>query len=547
MNRDRMDQHIYLSFAELARRFPNKEALFYLGTSYTYSKLKDLVDRFAQGLHDIEMGAGESMIIYLPNSVQWIVSWLAAIRMGVIAVPITPVYTPRDLEYLANDSGAQTVVCFDGNFGYVKETLSKTPIKRVIVTELMELLPLYKRFFGRISGKISTGKVAKGERIYSFLRLIRNSSPSRSPVNPEKDRIAEILYTGGTTKHPKGVPITHGIFLAGALEQSADARRGMISPEEDITYGSAPMFHILGQALGLTNIITGGGSLILEPKVNLDVIFDSIQRQKVKSLIGVPAFYRMILEHDRIDQYDLSSLKYCFCGGDVLSQEVANRWLAKFNLPLSQGYGATETCGGVAMCFAGEDSPLMSIGRLLPSKDIKIVDQNTLEPVPNGSPGELLVSSEEMVRAYWKKPEETVEAFVEIEGRLWYKTSDVGYMDEAGYLYFVDRTIDVIKHKGYRISASEIEAVLQEHGAVIATAVVGVPDKKVGERIKAFVILKEDVKGVTGYDLIKWCRKRLPSYKVPQYIEFRDMLPKSKVGKLLRREIRSDERRRAEG
>ena len=541
-----MDQDIYLSFAELVHRFPNKKALIYLGTSYTYSKLKELAERFARGLKDIGVAEGESMIIYLPNSAQWVVSWLAAIRNGIIAVPITPVYTPRDLEYLANDSGARTAICYDSNFGYIKETIKRTNINNVIVTELMDLLPFCKRLFGRLSGKVPTGRVAKGDGIYSFSGLIRKNPLPRNSLAPNKDRIAEILYTGGTTKHPKGVPITHGIFLAGAIEQCADARRKLISPEEDITYGSAPMFHILGQALGLNNIITGGGTLILDPRVNLDVVLDSIQQKRVTSLIGVPAFYRMILEHDRVDQYDLSSLKYCFCGGDVLSQEVANRWLAKFGLPLSQGYGATETCGGVAMCFAGEDFPIMSIGRILPSKDVKIVDPNTLEPVPTGSPGELLVTSKEMVYAYWKKPDETTEAFVEIEGRPWYRTSDVIYMDEAGYIYFVDRTVDVIKHKGYRVSASEIEAVLQEHPAVVASAVVGIPDTKVGERIKAFVILKEDIRGVTGYDLIRWCRERLPPYKIPQYIEFRDMLPKSKVGKLLRREIRSDERRRAE-
>jgi len=175
------------------------------------------------------------------------------------------------------------------------------------------------------------------------------------------------------------------------------------------------------------------------------------------------------------------------------------------------------------------------------------VDPATLEPTPLGEQGEALVYSERMVRAYWNKPEETKEAFVEIDGLLYYRTADVLTMDENGHYYFVDRTVDTIKHKGYRVSSSEIEAVLQENQAVIGACVVGIPDEKVGERIKAFVVLKEDVKGITGYDLIRWCRKRLANYKVPQYIEFRDMLPKSKVGKLLRREIRSEEERRAEG
>jgi long-chain acyl-CoA synthetase len=186
------------------------------------------------------------------------------------------------------------------------------------------------------------------------------------------------------------------------------------------------------------------------------------------------------------------------------------------------------------------------VGRIVPSKRVRIVDPVQLEPVEPDSPGELLVSSEYMVSAYVNKPEETARAFVELESRMWYRTGDIMSMDKAGNLYFVDRTVDVIKHKGYRVSASEIEAVLQEHPAVISACVVGIPDEAVGERIKAYVVLKQDIKGITGYDLIKWCRQTLVAYKVPQYIEFRDMLPKSKVGKLLRREVRDQERRRKE-
>jgi len=230
----------------------------------------------------------------------------------------------------------------------------------------------------------------------------------------------------------------------------------------------------------------------------------------------------------------------------VLPVEINERWRKKLGKQIYQGYGATETCGGVSVCPTDEDSPPKSIGKIVPSKKIKIVDPKTLEPVPTNKPGELLVHSKRMVREYWNKPEETAEAFVEMDGLRYYKTADIVSMDEAGHMYFIDRTVDTIKHKGYRVSASEIEAVLQEHPAVIGTCVVGIPDEKAGERIKAYVVLKEDIKGITGYDLIKWCREKLVSYKIPQYIEFRDMLPKSKVGKLLRREIRSEEKRRAE-
>jgi long-chain acyl-CoA synthetase len=243
---------------------------------------------------------------------------------------------------------------------------------------------------------------------------------------------------------------------------------------------------------------------------------------------------------------NLSSVLYWYSAGDVLPVEIGKRWQEKFGKPIYQGYGATETCGGVTMCPVNIENPPKSVGRVVPSKRVKLVDPNTLEPVKRGEPGELLVNSDLMVKNYLNKPEETALSFVEMEGRTWYRTADVMSMDEEGNLYFIDRTVDTIKHKGYRVSASEIEAVLQEHPAVVGSCVVGVPDEKVGERIKAYVVLKADIKGITGYDLIKWCRKQLVSYKVPQYIEFRDMLPKSKVGKLLRREIRDEEKRRAE-
>jgi long-chain acyl-CoA synthetase len=386
-----------------------------------------------------------------------------------------------------------------------------------------------------------------GINVYSLKSLLsqgRSSSGKAPQFLPKGRDIAEILYTGGTTKHPKGVPIPHDLFLVSVREQIR-VSEPLIPVEENVIMGNAPLFHIMGQACALSTLLMGG-TLMIQPKVNQDATFEAIERFKATSMIGVPTLYRMILEHDRLDQYDLSSVKYWYSAGDVLPAEVGKRWQEKFGKMIYQGYGATETCGGVTMGPVDIPSPPKSVGRVVPSKTIKLVDPNTLEPVEVDQPGELLVFSEFMVTAYLNKPEETAASFIEMEGRTWYRTNDIMSRDKEGNLYFVDRTVDTIKHKGYRISASEIEAVLQEHPAVIGSCVVGIPDPKVGERIKAYVVLKEDIKGITGYDLIKWCREQLVAYKVPQYIEFRDMLPKSKVGKLLRREIRQEENKRAE-
>jgi long-chain acyl-CoA synthetase len=539
--------NIFAAFAETAAQRKNNTAVVYLGTRVSYRRLKDMADRFAGALNHIGLRPGQKVIIYIPNSIQWVVAWLGIQKIGGICVPITPIYTPHDLKYIANDSEAEAIVCADTNFGYVTSVLSETQLKKVIVTKMADLLPWWKRGFGYLFDVIPRGKIALDQNTVSFRKLLVQYGkylPEQQDISPDGNAVAEILYTGGTTKFPKGVPLTHNLFLISAREQITISK-SLFAPEENVILGNAPLFHILGQTCGLATLLVGG-TLILQPKINLDAALDAIQRFRAKTMIGVPTLYRMILEHDRIDQYDLSSVEYWFSAGDLLPVEVGKRWEQKFGRKILQGYGATETCGGVAMCPVEIDNPPKSVGRIVPSKQIKIVDPASLTPVNPGEPGELLVSSEHMVSSYLNKPDETAESFVDLEGTQWYRTADIMSMDADGNLYFVDRTVDTIKHKGYRVSASEIESVLQEHPAVIGSCVVGIPDEKVGQRIKAYVVLKEDIKGITGYELIKWCRESLVAYKVPQYIEFRDMLPKSKVGKLLRREIRDEEQRRKE-
>jgi long-chain acyl-CoA synthetase len=533
-------------FAETAGRRRNHTAVIYLGSRYSYGRVKELAEAFAGGLARLGVTAGSKVMLYIPKSIQWVVAWLGLQRLGAVAVPITPIYTPHDIIYIANDSGAEAIVCADTNFGYVTSALPETGLKQVVFANMADLLPAWKRAFGYLFDVVPRGKTAADGRTRAFRSLISGSAGKTLPEAGTRygADTAEILYTGGTTKYPKGVPISQALFLVSADEQIRMSAP-LFPPEDNVVMGNAPLFHILGQTCSLAALLVGG-SLIIQPRINIDAAFDAIQRFRARTMIGVPALYRMILEHARLDQYDLSSLEYCFSGGDVLPTDLGRRWLEKFGRPIRQGYGATETCGGVAMCPTDGDNPPKSVGQVVPSKRVKLVDPIELREVATGEPGELLVSSRHMVKAYLNKPEETEAAFVRIDGETWYRTADIMSMDADGNLYFVDRTVDTIKHKGYRISASEVESVLQEHPAVMATCVVGIPDPKVGERIKAYVVLKEDIKGITGYDLITWCRNTLAPYKIPHYIEFRDMLPKSKVGKLLRREIRDEEKRRKE-
>lgn len=535
------------AFDAIAARQPDKTAVIYLGTTYSYARLKELSDAMAAGLVQAGVEPGQRVVLYLPNSVQWLVAWLGVLKAGAVAAPITPIYTAEDLAYVAGDTEAAAVICQDRNYGYVTQAMAKSGFRRIVVSGLVDLLPAWKRFFGWMLDVVPTGKAGRAEHTIPLRKLLADGAGQAPPsqAGADSDAVAEILYTGGTTRHPKGVPITHRMLINAAFEQLG-VSRSLFPPEENVLLGSAPMFHVLGQTCGLGTLFTYGGALVLQPRVNLDAMFDAVERHKVRTLIGVPALYRMILEHDRLDNYDLSSLLYCFSGGDVLPLEVGRRWQERFGRPIYVGYGSTETVGGVCMTFPEDQMPVGAMGRKLASKVIRVVDPASMIEMPLGKPGELLVSADPMVSAYWNKPEETASSFVDIDGRRYYRTADVVARDEDDFMYFVDRTVDTIKHKGYRVSASEIEAVLQEHPAVIESCVVGVPDPKVGERIKAFVVLKKDSKGVTGYDLISFCKGRLIDYKLPQYIEFRDMLPKSKVGKLLRREIRSEEMSRIE-
>jgi long-chain acyl-CoA synthetase len=537
---------LFGSFEEVARRHPKKPALIYLGESITYGELREIALKFAAGLASLGIRQEERVILYLYNMPQAIISWLAIQRLGAIAVPVAPVYTSFDLRYLASDSGAQTIICMDSNFNYVSEVLHETPLRRVIVTSMVDIVPAWKRVIARGFDRVPRGKVPSGEGIYWFKEVLGLGRPAKLPSEGPQAGHATglILYTGGTTGFPKGVPLPVGLFLIRALEWRR-ASEGVVPLGDAVTALAAPLYHIIGQMDAFTPLMIGGETVLLFPRVVLDALFDHIQRYRATNMFAVPTMYRMILEHDRLDQYDLSSLRYCGTGGDVLPVEVANRWLRRFGIPLYQGYGTTEFCGAISLSYASDGMPPQgAAGKVSPGCRVRLVDPDTLEPSQPGEPGELIGTSPYAVKGYWNKPQETAECFLEIEGEIWYRTKDIVRIDDDGWLYFMDRSVDMIKHKGYRIAAAEIERVLQEHPAVVAACVVGVPDEKVGERIKAFVVPKHDVRGISSFELTKWCRERLAPYKVPHYIEFRDMLPKSKVGKMLRREMRAEERRK---
>lgn len=540
------NQYTFSRFYEMCQKYASKTALIYLGDKMTYGRLESYVDKFATGLYNLGIRRQDRVMLYISNCPQWIIANFAINRIGAVTVPVSPIYTTFEIEYMIKDAGIETVICLDTNFSYVKEIMDTTHLKRVIVTNLADLVSPWKRVIGNMFDKIPKGKVEKGEKIFFFNDVLYKSmlKPPEVDIDPMKD-LSYIMYTGGTTGFPKGVPGNHTGEVSYIRDIMEDVIDGHTEEGRDTVLMINPLFHIMAKGFAIAFGFNFGNRVVLMPTPEVDSILAAIERYRVRWMLGVPALYRMILESDRLEQYDLSSMRYCYCGGDTLPVEVFKTWREKYSVPLYQVYGSTEI-GHVTYSPLNKEPSPTSIGKPLKSRKSIVVDRETLEPLPRGELGELLVTSPDTLKEYLNKPEETSYAYVNIGGEIYYRMGDFVKMNEDGELEFVERTADIIKHKAYRVSASEVEAALQDHPTVIGACVIGIPDPKVGERIKAIVVLKEDAKGVGSTELLRWCRDRLAPYKVPQYIEFRDMLPKSKVGKLLRREVRDEEKRKME-
>jgi long-chain acyl-CoA synthetase len=538
------EEYTFSRFEEMVGKYPHRTAIVYLGMRFSYTFLNYLIEKFATALWNMSIRPGDKVMLYIPNCPQWVIANFAINKIGAVLVPVSPIYTSFEIEYILNDSEAKAAICMDTNFGYVKDVLERTQLQHVIVTNLVDLLPWWKKVIGAMFDKIPKGATEKGANIYTFTDVLRKGGPTppKVTIDPWKD-LAYIMYTGGTTGFPKGVAGNHMGEISYIRDIMDDVVDGHTTEGKDVVIMINPLFHIMAKGFMIAFGFNFGNTVILMPTPEVDPVLAAIERYRVRWMLGVPALYRMILENDRVDQYDLGSLAYCYCGGDTLPAEVYKTWHQKYGVHLFQVYGSTEI-GHVTYSPLNKVPAPTTVGKPLKSRRVMVADTETLEPVPQGETGELLVTSDYIIKSYWKKPEETEYCFVPIGDEIYYRMGDFVRMTEDGEIEFVERTADIIKYKAYRVSASEIEAVLQDHPTVIGACVVGIADPKVGERIKAIVVLKEDAKGVSSADLLRWARDRLAPYKVPQYIEFRDMLPKSKVGKLLRREIRDEEKRK---
>jgi long-chain acyl-CoA synthetase len=412
-------------FDRMSERYPDKTAVIYLGQRFSFSHLRDLGERFAGALLDLGVNKGDRVMIYIPNCIQWVIAFLGIQKIGAALVPVSPIYTSHELGYMIDDSGAETIICQDTNFCYAKEVFAGTGLKRIIVTNLVDLLPFWKRYLGILFDKIPNGKVDWGEGVYAFTSLLKRPPMKRQvELDPVKD-LSYILYTGGTTGFPKGVPGNHIGMVSYVNDVTDDVAGNHLKEGADVYIAVNPLFHIMALGLLMSLGLNKGNTTALMPMPQIDAILETIQRYRVRWFLGVPALYRMVLDNDRLDNYDLSSLCYCYCGGDVLPIEIFNRWRERFGVPIYQVYGSTEA-GHVTYSRINEDPKPTTLGLPLKSRQCIVVDPETLEPVPMGEIGELLVTSPYTVKEYWKKPEETERSYVDIDGTIYYRMSDYG-------------------------------------------------------------------------------------------------------------------------
>jgi long-chain acyl-CoA synthetase len=512
----------------------------------TYAALKDSVDRLAFAFRKIGLQQGDRIAIMLPNIPQQVISFFGALRAGCVVVNTNPTYTPRELGHLLEDSGATAIIVLSGFYDRVAQVKDGTDLKHIIVTDLPEPLgfPFNKLVEKKVRKAGMMVDVPDGPGVWRFDNLISTSEPDPPTIDVSPDDVVLFQYTGGTTGSPKAAMLTHRNVMSNVQQIEAWYRDLQYGGEKVL--GAIPFFHVYGMSVAMLFSIYTGAELIVTPDPRqTDLVLEILQREKVTMYPGIPTMYTALINHPKVDDADLSSIRACLSGGMSLPGEIQRRFEQLSGGKLVEGYGLTETspvaCANPINGMRKEGS----IGFPVPSTEVAIVgldpnEDGKYEPVPAGEEGELIVRGPQVMKGYWKRPEETAEAINE-EG--WFHTGDIARMDEDGCFYIVDRKKDLIIASGYNIVPREVEEVLYTHEKVQEAVVVGVPDTVRGENVKAYIVLKAG-QSSTPEEITEFCREQLAPYKVPRLVDFRDELPKSQVGKILRRVLLEEEKQK---
>jgi len=528
----------------LADKWVNNTALIFYGKKISYGRLKELIHRFATGLADQGVKKGDTVALYLLNCPQYVIAYFAALKLGAKVTPVSPVYTSKEVKHQLEDSDATTVVCQDILYSNVEKAGVK--LDRVILTSIGEYLPVLKKWFGKSTMAKAYGGMhvpspeeIKEAGLLSFQDLIEKypPKPPQVTIDPAKD-IAVLPYTGGTPGLPKAAILTHRNMIA--LQAQVLCFWPLYEEGKEVGMAFLPFFHIYGQVVVMLGGLALGSTLVLFTTPDIDDILSAIERYRASGFYGVPTLFEYLKEYEKTDRVNWKRLKLIVCGADTLHESTIDAWEKRTGSRIFEGYGMTETTA------VSHGSPVQrpkrgSFGVPIPGVKAAIIDHAGTDFVPVGEVGELILNGPNIMQGYWKRPEGTEETFVELDGEKWLRTGDLVSMDEEGYFHFFDRKRDLIKHKGYSVFARHVEEVLYQHPQIKAAGVVGVPDPRVGNVIKAYVVLESEARGkVSEEEIIEFCRKNLAHYKVPQIVEFRGELPKTDVGKVSRRELREE-------
>ena len=518
-----------------AERYPGNMALLFQGYQVTYSELRKMVDRFAACLSGFGIQKGDSVAILLPNIIPCVVGYYAILKIGATVVMNNPLYTDRELEHQFNDSGAKLLITLDLLGNRMIDLRPKTSIKQIIYTSIGDYLPFPKSLLFPLVGKKKGLKadVKSASDVYKWKSVLSSSSGNSPNVDISFDDTAMFQYTGGTTGVSKGVMLTHGNLSKQV--QHIRAWFPMFNDGEEILLGALPFFHVFGLSTAMNFSIYAGWGDILVPKPQPEALLETIAKFKPTFAPLVPTMFIGLLNHPQIDQADLTSIKGCFSGSAPLPVEIIRDFEKKTGAVIVEGFGMTESSPVTHINPFNGRRKVGSIGLPISDTLCRIVDLNDGETdLPLGEAGELLLKGPQVMKGYWNKPEATDETLTD----GWLHTGDIGTMDEDGYFYIVDRKKDMIISGGYNVYPRDIEEVFFEHPKVLEAAAVGVPHPKRGEQVKVFVALKEGETG-TAEEFISYCKGKLAAYKLPTIIEFREELPKTNVGKILKKDLRS--------
>jgi long-chain acyl-CoA synthetase len=513
---------------------------YFMGRRLSYAEIGALSDRAARGLRELGVGEGVKVGLFMPNTPAFVIFYYGVLKAGGTVVNFNPLYSLEEIEFQIRDSGAKLMVTLDLDLTYAKVAalLQRGALDGAVVASFTSLLPTLKSVGFRLTQRAKLAAVdgtrARGKVVLAQDLLNNDGRYERPSITPES--IAVLQYTGGTTGTPKGAMLSHANLSINVGQ--VKAWQNSIATDGDRILGVLPLFHVFAMTAVMNFGISHGLEIILLPKFELIPTLKLIAKLRPVIMPGVPTLFNAMLRHPHVANFDLSSLKYCIAGGAALPPEVRRGFEKISGATLIEGYGLSET-SPVVSCNPPKAPREGSIGLPLPGTEISIrsLDDPHIE-LKQGETGEICIAGPQVMTGYWNRPQDTEDCFV---GRF-FRTGDVGYMDEDGYVFIVDRIKDMINASGFKVYPRRIEDALYEHPAVAEATVIGIPDAYRGEAPKAFVKLKEG-KDATAAELIHFLKDKLSKLELPAEIEFRDELPKTLVGKLSRRELRSETKR----